>query len=138
MGDRRDRNEPDPPADWSWARYGRAAAALRAIIDTTARIPQDISVVGCDGDRTNTYGQLVPITVQQPIDTIARTALTAVLSTDIAADASPVAIDVQLDLGETCGCRPPMSWSGLDQFAQAAAAEPVMSGVRDAPMVSIE
>ncbi|MGW4767364.1 substrate-binding domain-containing protein [Nocardia sp. NPDC004278] len=91
------------------ASYGQAAAALRAITDTTARIPQDISVVGFDGDRTNTYGQLVPTTVQQPIDTIARAALNAALTTDIAADASPMAIDVQLDLGETCGCRPPMS-----------------------------
>ncbi|WP_433684841.1 LacI family DNA-binding transcriptional regulator [Nocardia sp. CA-119907] len=89
--------------------YAQAAAVLRAITDTGARIPQDISVVGFDGDRTNAYGQLVLTTVQQPIDTIARAALNAVLSTHSAADESPVAIDVHLDLGETCGCRPPMS-----------------------------
>ncbi|WP_433754461.1 LacI family DNA-binding transcriptional regulator [Nocardia sp. CA-135398] len=91
--------------------YGQAAAALRAITDTGARIPQDISVVGFDGDRSNTYAQLVLTTVRQPIDTIARAALEAVLSAQSAADAdgSLVAIDVQLSLGETCGCQPPMS-----------------------------
>ncbi|WP_024800160.1 LacI family DNA-binding transcriptional regulator [Nocardia sp. BMG51109] len=86
--------------------YGQAAAALRAVKDGGFRIPRDIAVVGFDGDITNTYGQLTLTTVQQPIDTIARTALDLALRDRGSEDsrARSVPIEVFLNPGETCGC----------------------------------
>ncbi|MEV0247163.1 LacI family DNA-binding transcriptional regulator [Nocardia sp. NPDC050712] len=85
--------------------YGQAAATLRAITDAGHRIPQDISVVGYDADTSNTYALLRLTAVQQPIDVIARTALSRVLEADTS-DTSTPAIDSHLQIGETCGCPP--------------------------------
>jgi LacI family transcriptional regulator len=76
---------------------------MRAVTDSGVRIPRDIAVVGFDGDVTNNYGQLMLTTVQQPINTIADTALEAVLGERGSRDATP--IEVFLSLGETCACR---------------------------------
>lgn len=81
--------------------YGQAAAALRAVTDSGARVPHDIAVVGFDGDATDTYGQLPLTTVRQPIDTIARHALDAALRTPAPA---PAPLDVFLAPAESCGC----------------------------------
>ncbi|WP_433590162.1 LacI family DNA-binding transcriptional regulator [Nocardia sp. CA-145437] len=89
--------------------YAQAAATLRAVADAGLRIPEDVAVVGYDADTANTYAPLILTTVQQPIDDIARTALSRVL--DAAGNtnspsAPPSPFDVHLSLGETCGCTP--------------------------------
>ncbi|WP_228824525.1 LacI family DNA-binding transcriptional regulator [Nocardia blacklockiae] len=81
--------------------YGQAAAALRAVTDSGVRVPQDLALVGFDGDAANTYARPTLTTVQQPIDVIARHALDAALLTSAAAR-NP--LDVSLRPGETCGC----------------------------------
>ncbi len=97
-----------PPDGMVVGTYGQAAATLRAISDAGLRVPHDIAVVGYDADTANAYAALRLTTVQQPIDTIARTALSRVLE---AADTSPASdtpapepIEAHLDIGETCGC----------------------------------
>ncbi|WP_280362981.1 substrate-binding domain-containing protein [Nocardia wallacei] len=80
--------------------YGQAAAALRAVTDSGARVPHDIALVGFDGDATNLYGQLPLTTVRQPIDTIARHALDAALKPR----PPPHPLEVFLTPAETCGC----------------------------------
>ncbi|MEV0466568.1 LacI family DNA-binding transcriptional regulator [Nocardia tengchongensis] len=89
--------------------YAQAAATLRAISDAGLRIPEDIAVVGYDADTSNAYAPLRLTTVQQPIDDIARTALSQVLDaagTPRSTGTLPEPFDVHLGLGETCGCTP--------------------------------
>ncbi|MEV0103397.1 substrate-binding domain-containing protein, partial [Nocardia sp. NPDC050789] len=89
--------------------YAQAAATLRAVADAGLRIPEDVAVVGYDADAATIYAPLILTTVQQPIDEIARAALSRVL--DAAGNpnspsAPPSPFGVHLSLGETCGCTP--------------------------------
>ncbi len=88
--------------------YGQAAATVRAVTDAGLRIPQDISLVGYDADPANTYTQLTLTSVQQPIATIARAALSRVLDTAARAADTPLPpIEIELAIGESCGCAVP-------------------------------
>ncbi|MFD7847441.1 substrate-binding domain-containing protein [Nocardia sp. NPDC059764] len=89
--------------------YAQAAATLRAVVDAGLRIPEDVAGVGYDADAANTHAPLILTTAQQPIDDIARAALSRVL--DAAGhpnppSAPPSPFGVHLSLGETCGCTP--------------------------------
>ncbi|MQY17043.1 LacI family DNA-binding transcriptional regulator [Nocardia macrotermitis] len=85
--------------------YAQAAATVRAVTDAGLRIPQDISLVGYDADPTGTYTQLTLTTVQQPIATIARAALSRILDTTPRTSDTPIPpIDIHLTIGESCGC----------------------------------
>ncbi|MFF0487700.1 LacI family DNA-binding transcriptional regulator [Nocardia sp. NPDC004068] len=82
--------------------YGQAAGTMRAITDAGLRIPDDIAVVGYDADTANPYAPQILTAVQQPIDEIARVALSRVLAASAAEAPAPMA--VRLAIGETCGC----------------------------------
>ncbi|MGW5381355.1 LacI family DNA-binding transcriptional regulator [Nocardia sp. NPDC003963] len=103
------RRSPEPPHGMVIGTSGQAAAAMRAVTDAGLRIPEDVRVVGFDADTTNAFGQITLTSVQQPIDTITRTALARLLdpSNGDTAAGRPVPMAVTLGIGESCGCEQP-------------------------------
>ena len=91
-----------PPQGFVVGTYGQTAATIRAIVDSGLDIPGDIRVVGFDGSR-NDYGQFQLTAAQQPVDVLARRALSQLL--DDTTTAEP--ITPSLRIGNTCGCPPP-------------------------------
>ena len=81
---------------------------MRAVTDTGLRIPEDVRIVGFDADTANHFGQVTLTSVQQPIDTITRSALARLLDPpDGATEAGRSGpMDVALGVGESCGCAP--------------------------------
>ncbi|WP_309241064.1 LacI family DNA-binding transcriptional regulator [Nocardia sp. BSTN01] len=89
--------------------YAQAAATLRAVADAGLLVPRDLSVVGYDTDTSDTYAAVTLTAVRQPIDVIARLALSRVLDSDETSDQTqppgpPEPIVTHLAIGETCGC----------------------------------
>lgn len=84
--------------------YAQTAATLRAVAEAGLRIPHDISVVGFDANPADTYAPITLTAVQQPLEVIARTALSRVLDPAGTRTDAPPRLDIHLAAGETCGC----------------------------------
>ncbi len=104
------RVRPAPPDAVVVGTYGQTAAATRALTDHGLRIPEDVRVVGFDGNQAR-YGPYDLTSARQPVDRIARRALDELLTGPSAPADRPAAAPSapELHLGDTCGCRTPRS-----------------------------
>lgn len=88
--------------------YGQMAATIRAVIDAGLDIPDDIRVVGFDGNDNDfrDYAQFRLTTAQQPVDAIACQALDRLLKVPGVATSAPAQpLAPSLRIGNSCGCR---------------------------------
>lgn len=76
---------------------------LRAVTDAGLAVPGDVALVSFDGDTRSSYGQIVLSTVQQHLDTMARTAFDMVLGLAPEPDGPPPPFGVYLATGDSCG-----------------------------------
>ncbi|MGW5316550.1 NAD(P)H-binding protein [Nocardia thailandica] len=104
------RTRPAPPDAVVVGTYGQTAATTRALTDHGLRIPEDVRVVGFDGNQAK-YGPYDLTSARQPVDRIARRALDELLTGPSAPADRPAAAPSapELHLGDTCGCRTPRS-----------------------------
>lgn len=96
-----------PPGGMVIGTGGQSAAAVRAVTDAGLRIPRDIRVVGFDADTAGSFGQIILTSVRQPIGAITRIALDRLLgdAAEPGQRAEAALPRVELDTGESCGCR---------------------------------
>jgi LacI family transcriptional regulator len=80
----------------------QSTAALRALVDTGARVPADVPVVTFDGDARNEYAPLALTVVQEDVVEIARRSIDLALG--VAAHELDAHLGVRLSVAESCGC----------------------------------
>ncbi|MFC9979207.1 LacI family DNA-binding transcriptional regulator [Gordonia sp. NPDC127522] len=84
--------------------HAQTAATTRALFDHGLRIPEDVKVVGFDGNQAR-YGQYNVTSIQQPIDTIADHALDRLLAPTPQIEILSPKPKPLLHIGNTCGCQ---------------------------------
>lgn len=99
------RHSTRPPAGLVVGTFGQAYATIRAVTDTGLNVPGDVRVVGFDRAE-NDYGQFLITAAQQPVDTIARRALSRLLDEPAGETPADEPIAATLSIGNTCGCPP--------------------------------
>ena len=82
----------------------QSGAVLRALTDAGLRVPDDVPVVGFDGDARNAYAQIAITTVHQDIGEIARRGIDLALPANRPAGVTPTPLHVALTVADSCGC----------------------------------
>jgi LacI family transcriptional regulator len=107
------RSSDRPPRALVVGTYGQTSATIRAATDAGLDLPDDIRVVGFDGGVADyrDYGQFRLTSAQQPVDAIARRALSELLRDRAAINPmdseTTDPLEPSLRIGNTCGCMAP-------------------------------